>query len=241
MYLSYSRLASYIFCPYRYYLEYIEEIRPPFTASASFGASLHRTLEGFYALPLNRPLLHDLFSLYFRRWLRYGYRSRDEEARYFDEGMTILEEYYERNILEFRPALFVEKRFSVDLGGVEFAGVVDRVDKLDNDSYRVIDYKTAKRGETLESLQLPLYHLALERLFGYPPQDLLYYFLREQETMRCEMREDKQEEALAMILRVAEGVRRNRFPKNRGENCQACDFNRFCTLEESSRGLVPRQ
>ncbi len=240
MYFSYSRLASYIYCPYRYCLEYIEEIRPPFTASASFGSSLHRALEGFYALPLSHPPLNDLFSLYFRRWLRYGYRSRDEEARYFDEGMTILEGYYERNIPEFRPALFVEKRFSVDLEGVEFVGVVDRVDKLDNGSYRVVDYKTAKREETMESLQLPLYHLALERLFGYPPQQLLYYFLREQEAARCEIREEKQEEALEIVLRVSEGVRRRRFPKNRGENCQACDFNRFCTLEESSQDLAHR-
>jgi DNA helicase-2/ATP-dependent DNA helicase PcrA len=231
MYISYSRLSTYLSCPYRYYLQYVEGFRPPANALMSFGSSLHAALRDFYSQDKIPPTLDDLYAHYYRNWFSFGYRSRETEAKFFQEGLSILEEYYDRNIDEFCPALFVERRFQVEIKGVPFVGVVDRIDRMPDGTLRVIDYKTYRKNGS--GLQLMLYRLALEKLFGYPPEKLLYYFLKEQETSSVEVNEEALEEAQENLVRMKEWLERGLFLKNKGLNCISCDFQRFCELEEN--------
>lgn len=242
IHLSYSRLSSYSACPYRFYLEYVFGFRPPLNAQMSFGSSLHLALEGLYSLRKPRPSLDELFQFYLQRWLPYGYRSKEEQSRYFEEGLVILREYYRKNILQFRTAMATELRFQVELEGVNFTGIIDRVDG-NQEAYTLLDYKTSRHEDYLDSLQLPLYHLALEERFGHPPDDLYYYFLREQEQAHLPAGDDKLAEALEALVRVAEGINRGRFEPKKGPRCRTCDFRKFCRIEEErlTLGIEPSE
>ncbi len=235
--LSYSRLVVYQACPYRYYLQYVLGCRTPFTAAISFGSSLHLALQDFHARMRGTPRLDELLEGFLKRWIPYGYRSREEQARYFEEGLEILRAYYLRNLFGFRPAWLVEKRFTVSLGGFEFVGIVDRLDGRP-ELYQVIDYKTTRHEETLRSLQLPLYSLSMKKLFGFPPQSLSYYFLRDQTTAVWEERPERLEEAEEAVARVGEGVRAGRFPATPGLACRRCDLRRSCALRLPSSGAA---
>lgn len=237
IHLSYSRLVAYQACPHRYYLQYVLGCRTPFTAAISFGSSLHLALQDFHARMRGTPRLEQLLEAFLARWIPYGYRSREEQARYFEEGLDILSAYYLRNLFCFRPAWLVEKRFTVSLGGSEFVGIVDRVDGRP-ELYQVIDYKTTRHEETLNSLQLPLYSLSLRQLFGQPPQSLSYYFLRDQTTAVWEEKPERLEEAEETVARVGEGVRAGRFPASPGLSCRRCDLRRYCALRLPSSGAA---
>jgi len=236
--LSYSRLVVYQACPYRYYLQYVLGCRTPFTAAISFGSSLHLALQDFHARMRGTPRLEELLEVFLKRWIPYGYRSQEQQARYFEEGLEILRTYYLRNLFGFRPAWLVEKRFTVSLGGFEFIGIVDRLDGHP-ELYQVIDYKTTRHEETLNSLQLPLYSLSMKKLFGFPPQSLSYYFLRDQSTAVWEERPERLEEAEEAVARVGEGVQAGRFPATPGLACRRCDVRRSCALRLPSSGATP--
>lgn len=201
----------------------------------SFGTSLHAALRDFYSQEKIPPTLDDLFSHYFRNWSSFGFKNREMETRFFQEGLRILEEYYDRNIGEFSPALFVERRFTAEIKGIPFLGVADRIDKLPDGSIRIIDYKTYRRNGANE-LQLLLYRLALEKIFGFPPEELFFYFLKEQEPYRVEASKEALEEAEEALVRANEGISRGIFSKVKGSDCLNCDFQRFCELEEGDWG-----
>ncbi|MCR4429161.1 MAG: PD-(D/E)XK nuclease family protein [Caldiserica bacterium] len=231
MYVSFSRISAYLSCPYRYFLQYVQGFKPPANHLMSFGTSLHAALRDFYSQGKIPPTLDDLFFHYFRNWSSFGFRSRELETRFFQEGLSILEEYYDRNIGDFSPALFVERKFRAEIKGIPFLGIADRIDRLRDGSLRVLDYKTYHRNEVNE-LQLLLYRLALEEVFGYPPQELVFYFLKEQETLKVEASQEALEEAEEALIRVSEGISRGIFTKTRGQSCLNCDFQRFCELED---------
>jgi RecB family exonuclease len=229
MHLSYSRISTYMACPYRYYLQYVVGYRPPLFAAASFGSSLHLALQGFHSLGPPAPRLDQLLAIYVQRWKPYGYRSREEEARYFEEGLQILHVYYLRNLFGYRPAWMVEKRFSVSIGGNEFVGIVDRVDG-EPGQYQVVDYKTSLREKTLDSLQLPLYAISLGKMFGTMPEGLSYYFLREQVSAPWSGEPGRLEEAEEVVVRIGERIRRGHFPPRIGISCRSCDLRRVCQV-----------
>ena len=231
MRISYSRLSTYLKCPYRYYLQYVEGFRPPVNALMSFGSSLHATLRDFYAQEKFPPTLDDFYSHYYRNWTSFGFRNPEMEIKYFEEGLSILEEYYDRNIEGFQPALFVEWKFQVEIKDIPLVGIVDRIDRVSDGSLRVVDYKTYGRNGA-DNLQLMLYRLALEKIFGYPPQELLFYFLKEQEISYVSAEKECLERTQEILFKTKEEIGRGIFPKNRGENCLSCDFQQFCKLEE---------
>ena len=54
---SYSQLASYETCPKRYEFAYIQKIPMSPNTAASFGSSIHNTLNNFYKLNCNRSIV----------------------------------------------------------------------------------------------------------------------------------------------------------------------------------------
>jgi RecB family exonuclease len=233
IYISYSRLSTYLACPYRFYLQYVEGCKPPANAQMIFGSSLHAALRDFYTQERIPPTLDDLYSHFCCNWLPFGYPSRESQARFFQEGLSILKDYYDRNIEGFQPALFAEKKFRVLIKGIALVGIVDRIDQLKGGGYRVVDYKTHLKSNP-DRLQLTLYYMALGRIFKGPPEELLFYFLKEQEALPVLVSPVMLEEAQESLFRMKEGLEQKLFPKNKGESCLSCDFQRFCKWEEAS-------
>jgi len=181
-----SQVNTWLACPHRHFLQHVVGIREPAApARAGFdprkrGDLLHRVLERWVREGRGRPLLELLEELLAEPEFA-GLGSDADRSLFRLAWAPRLEGFATRDAAEsaFRadPAL-LERRFEgVELEpGVVLRGEVDRVD-VGPPGAIVVDYKTGGKGslETSrkqvlsgQNVQLPLYALAVERLFGRP-------------------------------------------------------------------------
>lgn len=168
--LSHSSVSLYLECPLRYKFKYLEGIPEEPRHYFSFGKSMHSALEFLYDVRFPPPPgLPEVLNVYKAKWIHEGYKNPDQEAQYFREGERMLREYYSRNMPKFRPPLFCEYRFRVEIGGAPVIGFVDRIDKTEKGGLAIVDYKTGGAFD-LERVrkdpQMTLYQMACKRGSG---------------------------------------------------------------------------
>ena len=234
--LSHTAISTYLECSLKYKFNYIDKLpkipRPYF----SFGKSVHQALEYLYRVKIPPPpTLEEVLQYYRENWISEGYASGEEETRYFQEGKRILTEFYQRHIDDnFRPPLFAEYLFNLELSGIKLTGYIDRIDKLSDGSLAIIDYKTGsafdlKRVEN--DPQLTLYQMAVTANIGLPVSQLSLYHLPSLTDFRVGPRHPDQIANLqATIRQVYQGIQQERFAPSPGNHCQWCDFQKVCPI-----------
>ena len=84
--------------------------------------------------------------------------------------LRFLREEVERSLVAWPQNFEMDIKFT--LSGIEFAGRVDRVDKLLEDSYHIIDYKTSKPSDKSAELFIDLQHFKQKRKKTYGASQL---------------------------------------------------------------------
>lgn len=239
MKLSYSEISTYQTCPLQFRFKYVEERPTEPSASLSFGKSVHDALEWLYSGPTpDPPLLEQLVDYLESCWVSDGYSSSEEETRYFYQARSALEHYYRRYVISdpegFRLPAALEYKFRIDLGFCELSGVIDRLDGDDSSGFEIIDYKTNRRlppaRRLAEDLQLPLYHIAAERIWEVPVSKVTFHYLLLDHRHSMYVSSERVESALAEVERVAGCVERGRFDPCQNNLCPWCDFLDECPL-----------
>src|SRR5690606_10732227 len=113
-------------------------------------------------------------------------------------------------------------------------GFIDRVDRVDDETVEVIDYKTNRllfsREEVDSSLQMSLYHLAARQLWPWAKKvRLTFDMLRHDLRMTTERDEEQLAAAVAYVEtmgRMTEEARE--FPARLNANCVYCDHRQDC-------------
>ena len=93
---------------------------------------------------------------------------------------------------EHGPARMVEVSFAIEVGGAEVRGRIDAVFLDEDGTVHLIDWKTGRPRESYKQrLQLPLYALAANRLWGVEPERmrLAYVFVPGAERVEVEVGE----------------------------------------------------
>lgn len=233
--LSYSAISTYQTCPLQYRFKYLEK-RPALPSpSLSFGQSLHEALRWFYDVPTPDPRPRDELLDYLETcWVSEGYRSPEEEARYFYQARATLEHFYRKNLEDFRVPVALEQGFAIDMGFCELSGVIDRMDKDPSGSFEIIDYKTNRRlppsRRLYDDLQLPIYHLAAEKLWGISPDRVTFYYLLIDHRHSVPITDEWRERALEQIRRVTAGIERGDLEPRSNPLCPWCDFLDTCPM-----------
>lgn len=238
MRVSYSGISTYQNCPYQYKLQYVEGRPTEQTPALSFGSSVHAAMEWLYSPPTpDPPAVEELVGRLETEWISEGYGTPAEEARYFYQAKSALEQYYRRYVENnpdgFRLPAALEYRFRIDLGFCELSGVIDRVDRTD-DGFEIIDYKTnrrlppAKRLE--EDLQLPLYRIAAEHIWDIPVAKVSFHYLLIDHRYSMYISDRRAEEALDVVRSVVREIEAERFSPTRNNLCPWCDFLNECPL-----------
>ncbi len=178
------------------------------------------------------PSLDELMQFYEQHWLRRGYESAVEEAKYKAYGKNILAKFWEIHNAGFQMPLALERMFYIDIDGIKLRGFIDRVDKLESGGLSVVDYKTNKELFTAEDLekdlQLTLYQMAAEQTWQLPVEKLTLYHLRSNTACSCESRSEARiEQARQLVLDVAKNIADERFPATENPYCP-CDFPEYC-------------
>lgn len=240
MALSYSAISTYQTCPHQYRLKYVEK-RPSLPSAAlSFGSSLHEALRWFYDVPTPDPhSLEELLDYLEKCWIPEGFCSPEEDARYFYHARSTLALFYRNNIEDFRVPAALEQRFNIDVGVCQLSGIIDRLDKDEAGGFEIIDYKTNRRlppaKRLHEDLQLPIYHMAAEKIWEVTPDQVTFYYLLPNHRHSFHITPERLQQALARIEEVACGISEESFDPSQNPLCPWCDYVDACPLWESGR------
>lgn len=149
-YLSYSKITSVEFCPYRYYLEYVAGIRlRPEPSYFVKGRTFHKAADGVYRrIARSRKL--DVVEL---EPLIRKHRHEDDQQHLRNAVQLLVQ-----NVMAGWNVLGVEEPFVLSMGSnlPPCIGIVDLVLRKD-DTLAVIDHKTGKNFGNTDNLQMAIY------------------------------------------------------------------------------------
>ena len=232
--VSYSQLETFDQCPLKYKYRYVLQIPTLPSHSLSFGQVMHRTLRDFHREDLfNDTSLERLLEIYEGHFkeLSEGYESTRHKQMRFEDGRKLLEKYHVEGRNKLGEPVFLEKKFTLNINGTKLVGSIDRMDKLENGTYEIIDYKTGsdvKAEYVKHDDQLTIYALATRDVLGVTPRSLALYFLEsgtKANTTRTDKELDKKREQIAETI---EQIKTSDFPPQPSLLCHYCEFKDIC-------------
>ena len=151
--MSATALSRYLECPLSFYYQNV--LKVPYTSSeaASYGTAVH------YALKRMAERIHDfqapdvpIFDVVFRDFERELNRQRinltaKQYERRLNLGKQHLPIYYKKRLNYFIGNKLVEAELdirNVEIKGVPVKGSIDKIEKIDLNYVRIVDYKTGK-------------------------------------------------------------------------------------------------
>jgi RecB family exonuclease len=181
-----TRLTSWLDCPRRYRMTYLDRPPPPKGAPwahNSVGASVHNALAAWWRLPPSGRSVTAAGDLLQAGWITQGFADEQQSARQRARARTMVESY----VSTLDPAdepLGVERTVATRTGRIAVSGRIDRLDERpspgegdgDGDGNGtelvVVDYKTGRHllstDDARSSLALALYAVAAARSLRRP-------------------------------------------------------------------------
>jgi DNA helicase-2/ATP-dependent DNA helicase PcrA len=239
--LSASDLDLYLTCPLKYKFRRVFGIPEEPTINQRFGILIHSVLERFHKDPdegeITNGGLAELMDLFESGWRRSGFGSSDDELQFRDRAREAMRLYWERERESEGVPVWLERKFDIRIGEHQVRGRVDRVDRLPDGSYELIDYKTGERKSEAQlenDLQLALYRLAAREAWGLEAGTGSYYYVLDADKVAAPVRADDAERVERTVLEVGEGVLGQDFePRPSPTTCSWCDYRLICPAAES--------
>ncbi len=231
---SYTQLKSYEYCPFFYKLKYIIGVPELPKASYSFGQTIHLTLKEFYSLIKNRKKVNKkkLLDLYKKNWIREGYISKEQEQEQKIKGRGDLGDFYRIHSPDFGEPVYLEQFFKVKIKDIFLRGRIDRIDRLPDGGYEVIDYKSGNppaRKNIASEEQLTIYALACKEVLRFFPRVLSFYYLGTNEKFSTARKPSDLKVIKENILSVTSKIKEGQFPPlGNKRKCKMCSFRLIC-------------
>jgi len=259
-----TRLASWLDCPRRYRMTYLDRPPPPKGppwAHNSLGASVHNALAGWWRLPFARRTMAAAGDLLDGGWIDQGYASDEQSAQWRESARGMVERYTATLDPATEP-LGVERTVGARTEQIVLSGRVDRLDERRGPGgdrvLAVVDYKTGRRALTQDdartSMPLALYALAAARMFRtvcrlvelhHLPTASVHAWehsdegiarqLRRAESIAAECADADERFRAGLPTAEVDGV----FPPRPGPACGWCDYRLQCP--EGAEASAPRR
>jgi DNA helicase-2/ATP-dependent DNA helicase PcrA len=232
---SFSQLAAFENCPLQYKFAHLLKIPTLDKGPLNFGKLIHATLETFIEALKTKPdapmTLDELFAVYEQGWTGEWYEDAEERQRYHAAGRDALSRAHARTIAEKPTPWMTEAPFTLKIGKYVLKGKIDRVDKLPDGTAVILDYKTGKSKEKLDSgmkEQLRIYQLALADAYQVKTSRMAFWFLRDDIQQDVEPEEDLEATRTAIEKKIAALEASDFAPTPSEHKCKYCDFKDIC-------------
>jgi DNA helicase-2/ATP-dependent DNA helicase PcrA len=235
--LSASDIETYRTCPLKYKFARVFRIPQEPTLNQRFGILVHQVLERFHAGETPGGTLPELLGLLDQGWRRGGFDdSGEQEKQLRIKAEQALIRYHERFMGEDAEPVWFERSFSFPLGKHTVRGRVDRVDRLRDGAYELIDYKTGrpkKAADLREDVQLALYSVAAVEAWDLEAAHQAYYYVLDDAKVPVDRGEEDREWITETVLEVADGITGQGFePTPSFAACSMCDYRIACPAAE---------
>ncbi len=237
-YISASRLSTIEECLRKFEQRYVLGIRAGMGLSipAEFGKVQHGTLErsvdeharAGVVGPLNPERAREIYR---DVWAESPLTGVD----LYDEGLGLIESFVARTgLLDPATIVAVEHKFEFKLGRFTVVGVIDRVDRLDHETVRIVDYKSNRlvpsRDELDAHLQLSIYAMAAGHLFPWAKRVVLSLDMLRHGKVLTTHRTKRQLDVVAdYVQALAERSETSeQYPPTLAKYCAYCDYRADC-------------
>jgi DNA helicase-2/ATP-dependent DNA helicase PcrA len=226
--LNYSKVKTYRECPYLYKLKYTEGKKEGLTPATSLGVSIHRTLDDYHSRG-NDP--GEIIRCYNANFLCAGFGGAGEQMEYYLKGKRMLEVYGQREYERKSVVEATEREFMFDYEGWVIRGKIDRIDKLEDGGWEVIDYKTDAQLEEnydiTSSLQLGVYSIGARRAWNFKKGKATVYFVALDKKISADFDSFNEREILDIFTAAGEAIAARKFGPDTS-HCPCCLMNNRC-------------
>ena len=232
--LSASDIETYRACPLKYKFARVFKIPQEPTMNQRFGILVHQVLERWHAA--GSGSLEELLALLDVGWGRGGFGDSEEERQFRAKTVAAMHRYVTRDAAETSEPVWLEKGFQFTLGRHVLRGRVDRVDKLADGGYELIDYKTGRprtQAQLRDDVQLSLYAVAAREAWSVESSSEAYHYVLDDEKVRVPAADIDRDWIAETVARVAEGIEGQGFePTPSVQACGWCDYRIACPVAE---------
>ncbi|OGZ63350.1 MAG: hypothetical protein A3C58_02580 [Candidatus Staskawiczbacteria bacterium RIFCSPHIGHO2_02_FULL_34_10] len=201
IWVSYSSIGDFLKCPRGYFLKNIyrnERNRKinVVSPSLSLGSAVHEVLEGLLNYKAEERALQPLGAQFEENWKKFsgkqgGFKTKEEETEAKARGLAMIARVAKNmgpllhkavklppHANDMPPNFILSEEENIVL-----SGKIDWLEYVEaDDSVRVIDFKTGKKDEDQNSLQLPIYTLLLNALQKRKVSGATYWYLERNDT-----------------------------------------------------------
>lgn len=247
VWVSHSSINDFLKCPRAYFLHNMyknERGRKVNIVNVhlSLGIAVHETLEGLLAFKAQDRFKKPLLETFEENWAKVsgkvgGFKNAQEEIDAKARAKKMIERVNENpGPLEKLAVKLKEHANNMPPNfylspenehNIILSGKIDWLEYVpEDDSVRVLDFKTGKNDEDKDSLQLPIYTLLLNALQKRKVSGAAYWYIdRNNEPTEVVLPDiaSAKERVLAVALKVKEAREKKQFACPRGANgCFAC-------------------
>ncbi|MBW3624442.1 MAG: PD-(D/E)XK nuclease family protein [Armatimonadetes bacterium] len=237
-----TKFSTYLRCPLQYEFTYLKKLAKFYgraRAGTSLGGSVHRTLETLMgqggADAVSEEQLLDKFQ---QTWVSKGYASEEEERAHFDAGHAMIREFYaaaREEKEEKRETILAEKMLKQDRGPYILSGKIDRLDRLEDGSLEIVDYKSGRSAleeeDVARDMGLMVYEILVKSKFPDTPVRVALHALRINTKVSLRRTEEEGAAIEQFLDRLAEEIMFTHFYPGRPiEDCPDCDYRRICPV-----------
>jgi DNA helicase-2/ATP-dependent DNA helicase PcrA len=178
----------------------------------------------------------ELLGLLEAGWRRGGFGGSEEERQLHAKAESALQRYHARFAGEGGEPVWLEKAFQFSMGPHVLRGRVDRVDRLPDGGYELIDYKTG-RPKTVtqlrEDIQLSLYAVGAREAWHLDSSRQAYLYVLDDEKVEVPADDIDPAWITDTVFEVADGILGQGFePTPSYAACSMCDYRIACPAAE---------
>jgi len=202
-----SSIKTYKHCPRKYYYSYILKLEQPSNIHQVRGNIAHSVLENFFDIDTSMMSMENyeahlklvVQELLLKEWQNYKKDldklelPQSKHIHYFEETLLMLFNWVEMFSGKiFRKEGTFQERFKALTPIRELMvvsekhharGIIDAIEKDEDGTVRLMDYKTSKSMDINEHLlQLGIYSLLYLEKYGHAPKQVGVYFLKGRES-----------------------------------------------------------
>lgn len=246
IWVSHSSMGDFLKCPRAYYLRNV--YKDPKTGrkinivnpALSLGQAVHSTLEPLKNIPFNERTSRDLLADFEKAWSEIsgkkgGFKNDIEETEAKMRGKAMIERVIKNPGPIARKVIRIKEGhngmppnfFLSDEANIILCGLIDWLEYVEqDDSIRVLDFKTGKHDENEDSLQLPIYLLLLNALQERRVSGAAYWYLDRDDKpvdMVLPNADQARKKVIAIAMQVKIAREKKVFNCPRGDSgCFAC-------------------